>query len=260
MQIDLSQKRALVTGSSSGIGKAIALAMGKAGAKVAVNYRSNPDTANEVVKEIKDSGSDAIAVQADVSDLEAVHSMFQQIDEQWNGIDILVNNAGIDGKRAETWEIEPEDWKKVIEVNLYGTFHCSREALKRMVPQKSGVILNISSVHEVIAWTGHGAYTASKAAQTMLGKSIAQEVAPYGIRVLSIAPGAIKTPINEDVWGDPEERKDLEKKTGMGRIGETEEIAQMAVVLASDAGSYVTGTTVFIDGGMTNYPDFAKGG
>lgn len=176
------------------------------------------------------------------------------------GIDILINNAGIDGKRALSWDAETDAWGGVIDINLKGTYFCAREALKRMVAQRSGVVLNMSSVHEMIAWTGYSAYTASKAGMSMMSKSLAQEAAPYGVRVLCIAPGAIRTPINQSVWQDVEGYNDLLTKIPMGRIGEPADIANMAVILASDVAGYVTGTTVFVDGGMTNYPSFAHGG
>jgi NAD(P)-dependent dehydrogenase (short-subunit alcohol dehydrogenase family) len=159
-----------------------------------------------------------------------------------------------------TWEADPAEWRRVIEVNLMGSFHCAREALKRMVAQKSGVVLAISSVHEVIAWTGYGAYTATKSGLGMLTKTMAQEAAPHGVRVLALAPGAIKTDINKSVWSDPTMYADLVRKIPLARMGTVEEIARMAVVLLSDQASYVTGTTVFVDGGMTDYPDFAHGG
>jgi NAD(P)-dependent dehydrogenase (short-subunit alcohol dehydrogenase family) len=186
--------------------------------------------------------------------------MFASIDMNWGGIDILVNNAGIDGTRNMSWEADLEAWRKVIEVNLMGAFYCAREALQRMTRQKSGVIINLSSVHEEIAWSGYSAYTASKAAVGMLTKTLAQEAAPYGVRVLSIAPGAIRTPINRAVWSDPQCLQDLLEKIPLQRIGEPAEIARMVVVLASDVASYVTGRTVFVDGGMTDYPDFSHGG
>ena len=186
--------------------------------------------------------------------------MFEQIDQEWGGIDILVNNAGIDGKRAMTWEAEIADWRKVIEVNLIGSFHTAQQALKRMIKQKSGVILNVTSVHEIIAWSGYSAYTTSKAGLSMMTQTMAQEAAPYGVRVLAIAPGAIKTPINKNVWTDPNNLRDLLEKIPLNRLGEPDDIARLAVVLVSDAASYLTGRTVFVDGGMTDYPDFSHGG
>jgi len=176
------------------------------------------------------------------------------------GVDILVNSAGVDGDRALGWDGSPEAWAGVLGINLKGTYQCAREALRRMVAQNSGVILTITSVHERIPWTGYSAYTASKAGLSMLTKTLAQEAAPHGVRVLALAPGAIETPINRDVWDDPKRLADLLRKIPMGRIGQPEEIARMAVVLVSDVASYVTGTTVFVDGGMTLYPAFTHGG
>jgi 3-dehydrosphinganine reductase len=260
MNIRLDQKRALVTGGNSGIGEAIVLGLADAGAKVAINYVSHPEDAQSLVQRITDRHGDAIALQADVSDAGAVAKMFGSIDQAWGGIDILINNAGTDGERALGWEADFPVWRKVIEVNLFGAFYCAREALKRMVPQKSGVVLNISSVHEQIAWSGYSAYTASKAAVSMLSKTLAQEAAPYGVRVLSVAPGAIKTPINRSVWSNPQSMQDLLEMIPLNRLGEPEDIARMVVVLVSDVASYVTGRTIFVDGGMTDYPDFTHGG
>ena len=260
MNIRLDQKRALVTGGNSGIGEAIALGLADAGAKVAINYVSHPEDAQSLVQQITDRHGDAIALQADVSDAGAIAKMFASIDEAWGGIDILINNAGTDGERALGWEADFSAWRKVIEVNLFGAFYCASEALKRMVPQKSGIVLNISSVHEQIAWSGYSAYTASKAAVSMLTKTLAQEAAPYGVRVLSVAPGAIKTPINRSVWSDPQSLQDLLEKIPLNRLGEPEDIARMVVVLVSDVASYVTGRSIFVDGGMTDYPDFTHGG
>jgi glucose 1-dehydrogenase len=260
MNIRLDGKRALVTGGNSGIGEAISLALADAGAKVAINFVTHPEAAQSVVQCIKDQRGEAIALQADVSDPQAIAQMFGRIDEAWGGIDILINNAGIDGAHALGWEADIAAWRKVIEINLFGAFYCAREALKRMVPRKSGVVLSTTSVHEEIAWSGYSAYTASKAAVSMLTKTLAQEVAPYGVRVLAVAPGAIKTPINRSVWSDPKSLQDLLEKIPLNRIGDPEEIARMVVVLVSDVASYVTGRTIFVDGGMTDYADFAHGG
>lgn len=260
MKIDLQNKRVLVTGGNSGLGAAMARAFADAGARVAINYLVGPEETDAIVGEIEAAGGEAIGLLADISDPAAVGAMFARVDDAWGGIDVLVNNAGIDGARALGWEAEAEAWGKVIDVNLKGTYLCARQALKRMVPQGSGVVLNTSSVHEVIAWTGYSAYTASKAGLAMMAKSLAQEAAPFGVRVLNIAPGAIRTPINRTVWGDPQDYRDLLAKIPLGRMGEPEDIARMAVVLASDTAAYMTGTTVFVDGGMTTYPAFAHGG
>ncbi len=260
MEIQLDGKRALVTGGNSGIGKAIALALAGAGAKVAVNYVVHPEAAQELVETIVAQHTDALALEADVSDPDRVKEMFRRMDQAWGGIDILINNAGIDGPRAFGWDAKPEAWSKVIEVNLFGAFYCAREALQRMVARRSGVVLSISSVHEVIAWSGYSAYAASKGALGMLTRTLAQEAAPHGVRVLAVGPGAIKTPINESVWSDPAGLEDLLDKIPLRRVGEPEDIARMVLVLVSDAASYVTGRTVFVDGGMTDYPSFARGG
>jgi glucose 1-dehydrogenase len=260
MEIKLTGKRALVTGANSGIGEVIALALADAGAKVAINYVVNPEAAQAVAAKVRDKSVDALTLDADIGNPDEVARMFEDVDSAWGGLDVLVNNAGIDGPRAYGWETDPTAWRRVIEIDLLGAFHCSREALRRMVPQKSGVILNLTSVHEVIPWSGFSAYTAAKAGASMLTKTLAQEAAPRGVRVLAIAPGAIQTPINQAVWSDPQGLPDLLRKIPMGRLGQREEIAHMAVFLVSDAASYVTGTTVFVDGGMTSYADFAHGG
>ncbi len=260
MNIRLDGKRALVTGGNSGIGAAIALALADAGARVAINYVVHPEAADKLVQSITQQHGEAISIQADVSDPRAVEQLFRRIDMAWNGIDILINNAGIDGDRSLGWEADITAWRKVIEVNVFGAFYCAREALKRMVAQNSGVVLNTTSVHEEIAWSGHSAYTTSKAAVSMLTKTLAQEAAPHGVRVLAVGPGAIKTPINRSVWSDPQSLDDLLKKIPLNRIGEPEEIARMVVVLVSDVATYVTGRTIFVDGGMTDYSSFAHGG
>jgi glucose 1-dehydrogenase len=260
MNVELDGRRALVTGGNSGIGEAISLALADAGARVAINYVTQPETASSLVRQIDERHGSALAVEADVSDADAVAAMFDRIDRAWGGIDILVNNAGIDGDRASAWEVDIGAWRKVIEVNLVGVFLCTRAALRRMVPQGRGVVVNISSVHEEIAWSGYSAYAASKAAISMLTKTLAQEAAPHGVRVLAVAPGAIKTPINRSVWSDATSLRDLLDKIPLNRIGDPAEVARIVVVMASDVASYMTGRTVFVDGGMTDYPDFAHGG
>jgi NAD(P)-dependent dehydrogenase (short-subunit alcohol dehydrogenase family) len=260
MNIRLTGKRALVTGGSSGIGQAIVLALSEAGAKVGINCHDHLEAAQQIARRIGNQQGEACAIQADVSDPDAVARMFEELDERWGGIDILVNSAGIDGPRALSWEADLPAWRKVIEVNLFGPFYCARQALKRMIPQKSGVVLSISSVHETIPWSGYSAYTASKAGLGMLTQTLAQEAAPHGVRVLALGPGAIKTPINRSVWSEPDSLKDLLEKIPLNRVGEPEDVSRMAVVLVSNVASYLTGRTVFVDGGMTDYPDFSHGG
>ncbi len=260
MKIDLSGKRTLVTGGNTGIGLAIAEALACCGAKVAINYLVLPEAAQGFVQDVQKQDGEALAIQGDVSNPEDVDAIFTRMDEAWGGIDILINNAGIDGPRALGWEADLLAWRKVIDVNLMGAFYCARQALKRMVPRKSGVVLSISSVHEVVAWSGYSAYTASKAAVGMMTKTLAQEAAEHGVRVLAVAPGAIKTPINRAVWSDAAGMKDLLEKIPLNRLGEPEEIGRMVAALVSDIGSYVTGRTIFVDGGMTDYPGFAHGG
>lgn len=252
---NLAGRRALVTGGSSGIGAAIVTALAAAGAKVAINYLDRPGAVADASPE-----QQALMLQADVSDVSAVAAMFAKLDDQFGGIDILVNCAGIDGHSAPAWEADPGAWRSVLEVNLFGSFYCAREALKRMVPAKRGVVINISSVHETIPWSGYSAYTASKAGLSMLTRTLAQEAAPFGVRVLAVGPGAIKTAINRSVWSDPTGLVDLDGKIPMGRMGDPDEVAQVVAFLASDRASYVTGTTVFVDGGMLDYASFAHGG
>jgi len=260
MDLKLTGKRVLVTGGNSGLGAAIVRAFAAEHARVAINYVVHPEVTDQLTAEIKASAADVIGVQGDISKVSDVAAMFQKLDSAWGGIDILINNAGIDGARALSWEADPEAWNRVLQINLVGAFLCAREALKRMVAQKSGVIINTSSVHEQIAWSGYSAYCAAKAGLSMMSKTMAQEGGEYGVRVLCIAPGAIRTPINADVWKDPAGAQDLLSKIALGRVGEATDIAGMAVMLASDVSSYVTGTSVFVDGGMTDYPAFIHGG
>jgi len=263
----LKNQQALVTGANSGIGEACALALGAAGANVVVNYRSDPEEAARVVDRIRERGSRAIAVRADVSREEEVCAMFAEMMKQFGTIDILVNNAGLQ-RDAAFHEMTLEQWNAVISVNLTGQFLCAREAVREFLrrgvaPQVSsaaGKIICMSSVHEVIPWAGHVNYAASKGGVMQLMKSLAQEVAPKKIRVNSIAPGAIKTAINRAAWETPEAESELLKLIPDGRVGVPEDIARAAVWLASDASDYVTGTTLFVDGGMTLYPGFSTGG
>ena len=258
--IDLSGRRALVTGANSGLGRAIALTLAAAGARVGVHYLSDRPSADAVVNQIVAGGGAAAAFTADISQPAQVEQMFRDVDASFGGLDILVNNAGMDGARAACVDSDPAHWQAVIAVDLQGPYYCTRQALKRMLPQRRGVILHITSVHEFIPWAGYSAYTSAKAALSMFSKTVAQEVAGQGIRVNAIAPGAIRTPINQDVWSNPDSLRDLDAKIAMGRLGEPEEIGRVAAFLASDLASYITGTTVAVDGGMLIYPDFSHGG
>ena len=263
----LAGQKALVTGGSSGIGRAVALALGGAGADVVVNYRSGADEAQEVVSAIRDKGSNAIALQADVSKEDQVQAMFARMFEAFGTIDILVANAGLQ-KDAPFEQMTLQDWNTVLNVNLTGQFLCAREAVKEFkrrgvrkeVSCAAGKIICMSSVHDVIPWAGHVNYAASKGGVMLMMKSIAQEVAPYRIRVNGISPGAIRTPINRQAWETPEAYAQLLRLIPYKRIGEPEDIARAAVWLASDEADYLTGTTLYVDGGMTLYPGFEAGG
>jgi len=263
----LKGQRALVTGANSGIGKAVAIALGQAGADVVVNYVAVEKEAQIVVDEIKQSGVRSYAHLADVSKEDQVQAMFARMMQEFGTIDILVNNAGLQ-RDAAIDQMTLEQWNTVISINLTGQFLCAREAVREfkrrgVVPAVScaaGKIICMSSVHEVIPWGGHVNYAASKGGIELMMKSIAQEVAPHRIRVNSIGPGAIRTPINRTAWETPEALASLLTLIPYGRIGEPEDIGRTAVWLASDLSDYVHGQTIFVDGGMTLYPGFATGG
>jgi glucose 1-dehydrogenase len=260
-------QKALVTGASSGIGRAIAIALGEAGADVVINYVSGEDKAQALADEIRAQGVRALAVRADVSDEAQVGEMFSTMIGQLGTIDILVNNAGLQ-QDAPFHEMTLAQWNKVLAVNLTGQFLCSRAAVREFLRRgvqaevscSAGKILCVSSVHEVIPWAGHVNYATSKGGVMLMMKSLAQEVAPYRIRVNSICPGAIRTPINMQAWDTPEAYNDLMKLIPYKRIGEPAEIGRAAVWLASDYADYVHGISLFVDGGMTLYPGFETGG
>lgn len=260
-------QKALVTGANSGIGKGIALELARAGADVVVNYLSNEQSALDVVAEIKNCGGKAYAHKADVSNEQEVIEMFRKMFAKFRTIDILVNNAGLQ-KDAPFDEMTLAQWNTVIGVNLTGQFLCAREAVKEFkrrgvnmdISCAAGKIIHISSVHEIIPWAGHVNYAASKGGVMLMMKSLAQEVAPYRIRVNSIAPGAIRTPINTSAWETKEAYDNLMKLIPYKRIGEVEDIGKAAVWLASDQADYINGTSLVVDGGMTLYPGFATGG
>jgi glucose 1-dehydrogenase len=263
----LAGQKALVTGASSGIGLATAIALGDAGADVIVNYVAHEEQAEAAAAQIRRAGVKSFTHRADVSREDEVRSMFERAIKELGTVDILVNNAGIQ-RDAALSDMTLEQWREVIEVNLTGQFLCAREAVREftrrgVVPSVScaaGKIVCISSVHEVIPWAGHANYAASKGGVRLLMQSLAQEVAPLRIRVNSIAPGAIRTGINSSTWGAPEAYEELMRLVPYKRIGEPADIARATVWLASDDSDYVVGTTLFVDGGMTLYPGFAEGG
>jgi glucose 1-dehydrogenase len=263
----LAGQKALVTGASSGIGEAVALALGKAGADVVLNYVANPGQAEEVAAAIRDEGVKAYAHKADVSQEDQVQAMVAKMIEQFGTIDIMVNNAGLQ-RDARLEEMTLAQWNTVIGVNLTGQFLCAREAVKEFkrrgvrpeVSCAAGKIICMSSVHEVIPWAGHVNYAASKGGVMLMMKSIAQEVAPHRIRVNSVCPGAIRTPINTAAWSTPEAYAALMKLIPYKRIGEPEDIGRVVAWLASDEADYITGASIFVDGGMTLYPGFEEGG
>lgn len=263
----LKGQTALVTGANSGIGEAVAIALGNDGANVVVNYITHPEAADAVVKKIIDAGGDAIAIKADVSKEDEVIAMFTQMFERFGTIDILVNNAGLQ-RDSSFAEMSLADWQLVINVNLTGQFLCAREAVKEFLrrgileerSKAAGKIICMSSVHEVIPWGGHVNYAASKGGISLMMKSMAQELAPKKIRVNSIGPGAIQTPINKPAWDTPEALNKLLTLIPYGRIGQPEDIAKVAVWLASDESDYLTGATIFADGGMLLYPGFSTNG
>ena len=260
-------QKALVTGASSGIGRAIALALGEAGADVAINYVADEDKSQQLAEDIRHRGSRSMACRADVSDEGQVRAMFGRMLDEFGTIDILVNNAGLQ-QDAPFHELTLAQWNKVLAVNLTGQFLCAREAVREFIrrgvrPEVScsaGKILCVSSVHEVIPWAGHVNYAASKGGVMLMMKSLAQEVAPYRIRVNSICPGAIRTPINMQAWDTPEAYNELMKLIPYKRIGEPDEIGRAAAWLASDYADYVHCISLFVDGGMTLYPGFETGG
>jgi glucose 1-dehydrogenase len=241
----LAGRRAIVTGGDSGIGKATVFELASQGAAVAINYRDSPDTAREMAESIEEAGGRALPVQMDVSKEEDVVRAFGEVARAFGGLDLLFNNAGLEEPYALE-DMPLESWEKVIGVNLTGAFLCCREAARLM---DRGTIVVNTSVHEVIPWMRFSHYAASKGGLKLFVQSIAKELAPKGIRVCSVAPGAIRTPINEGM-----DETGVLKQIPAGRVGEPEDIARAVAWLASDQAGYVVGTTLFVDGGMTLYP------
>jgi len=265
----LAGQTAIITGANSGIGKDVAIAIGRDGANIIINYITNPEAAEEVAHTICEDNlcGTAITVKADVSNEDQVIDMYKQAIDKFGTVDICVANAGLQRDYA-LHEMPLSEWQKVIDVNLTGQFLCAREAIKEFlrrgrrpdVSNALGKIIHMSSVHEVIPWAGHANYAASKGAIVMLMQSIAQEYGPHGVRANSIAPGAIQTPINKPAWETPEALAKLNQLIPYRRIGQPSDIGSAAVWLCSDESDYVNGTTLFVDGAMTCYPGFSTNG
>ncbi len=269
MEISLHNQVAIITGASSGIGSGIAKSLASAGATVIVNHSSqhSTDEAKAVLKEITDAGGNGMTYQCDVSKEDQVVKMFQDVVAQFGTVDILINNAGVQ-KDAKFTEMTLDQWNTVIGINLTGQFLCAREAIKEFLRRgidtsrsvACGKIIHISSVHEIIPWSGHANYASSKGAIRMLMQTLAQEYGADKIRVNSICPGAIQTPINKDAWGTPEALNSLLDLIPYNRIGQPKDIGNLAAFLASDLADYITGASIFVDGGMTTFESFSTGG
>ncbi|HWA87133.1 MAG TPA: SDR family oxidoreductase [Opitutus sp.] len=263
----LRGQKALVTGASSGIGQAVAIALAQAGADVAINYGHDEAGADETEKAARAAGVQALVHQADVSQEPEVLAMFRRVIDTFGTVDIVVTNAGLQ-RDAALVDMTLAQWQRVIDVNLTGQFLCAREAVREFLRRgvrkevsiAAGKIICMSSVHDRIPWAGHVNYATSKGGISLMMRSIAQEVAPHFVRVNAISPGAIRTPINTSAWATPAAYDDLLQLIPYKRIGEPEEIGRAAVWLASDQSDYVTGATLYVDGGMTLFPGFSHGG
>lgn len=252
----LTGRRALVTGAATGIGRATAERLAADGAAVVVNHVGDPEPAEQLVAEIGDRGDRAIAIAADVSDEEQVRDLFARATAELGVLDVLVNNAGIEQPFALT-EMPLAEWNRVLSVNLTGPFLCSREFARGLGEDGAGgVIVNVSSVHEVIPWPQFSHYCASKGGLKLFAQTIAVELAPRGIRVVGVAPGAIVTPINQSLSDESDKRRAVEAEIPLGRLGQPEEIAAAIAWLAGPQAQYITGSTLCVDGGMTLYPGF----
>lgn len=263
----LTGQTAVVTGASSGLGQACAIALAQEGANVVINYHGSIVGAEETLQAIEKEQGKALIFKADVSKQEQVQAMFQEAVRTFGTVDILVNNAGLQ-KDAPFVDMSLQDWQFVLDVNLTGQFLCAQEAAREFLrrgprPEVSkalGKIICMSSVHDIIPWAGHVNYAASKGGVMLLMRSMAQELGEKKIRVNSIAPGAIKTPINRSAWKTPEAEQKLLKLIPYGRVGETPDIGNVCAWLASDESDYIHGETIYVDGGMTLYPGFGDNG
>ena len=266
MEKRLAGQKALVTGANSGIGEAIVRRLADEGADVVINWLFNEENTSKIVGEIQANGSKAIGYKADVSNEEQVEAMYSKMLAEYGTIDILVNNAGIEIHNYLA-DMTKDEWDKVIGVNLTGAFLCTRAAVRQFLKNEPrpnsrarGKVVNVSSVHQDIMWAGFSSYCATKAGILLFSQSVAQEYAEKGIRINCVAPGAIKTPINKNVWDNPEGLKDLMTKIPYGRMGEVSDVAATVAFLCSDEADYITGSTIYVDGGMMLYPEFRFGG
>ncbi len=246
--MDLEGKKALVTGASRGIGRAIAVALAGGGADVAINYSSDSDGAEETLRLVREKGVDALAARADVSVYDSASAMFEEVLPRWGRVDILVNNAGITRDRLFA-RMKPQDWEDVVRVNLTGAFNCSRLASRTMMKNRSGRIVNVTSVAGIAGNPGQANYSAAKAGLIGMTRTLARELGPFGITVNAVAPGLVETAMTRELPADA--REQLMSRIPLGRVGAPEDVASAVLFLVSGAGSYITGHVLVVDGGLT---------
>lgn len=259
MSMRLKNKTAIVTGSSQGIGRAIALRFAGEGANVVINYNRNPQGAEEALREIEAAGGSGLIVQADLGKLADIKKLMATAIEHFGRVDILVNNAGLE-THAPFWEVKEEDYDKVLNVNLKGVFFTTQEFVRHLMLDNShgrkGKVVNISSVHEELPFPNFSAYCVSKGGLKMLTRNLAVELGSMGININNIAPGAVETPINSKLLNDPMKLGALLNQIPLGRLGQPADVSGLAVFLSSDDADYVTGATYYVDGGLTwNYQE-----
>lgn len=252
----LKDKVAIVTGGSGGIGEAICQRLAQDGAKIVVNYRSHPEEAEKTKARVENAGSQGYIVQADLSKTEQINNLVQESINYFGRIDVLVNNAGLE-KRADFWEVTEEDYNLVLDVNLKAVFFATQAVVKHFRDTNNpGRIINISSVHEELPFPHFTSYCASKGGVKMITRNLAVELGPMGITINNVAPGAIATPINQDLLNNPEQLKKVTQNIPLGRLGEPEDVSGLVAFLASDEAKYITGSTFYVDGGLLwNYQE-----
>ena len=252
----LENKVAIVTGGSGGIGQALCERLAKEGAKIVVNYRSAEEEAKKVKEKVEQIGSEALIVQADLSKVEQINKLVKKSLDHFDKIDILVNNAGLE-KRADFWDVTEDDYDLVLDVNLKAVFFATQAVVKHFrATDNPGRIINISSVHEELPFPHFTSYCASKGGMKMITRNLAVELGSMGITINNVAPGAIATPINEDLLNNPQQLKKVTNNIPLGRMGEPEDVAGIVAFLASDEAKYITGATFYVDGGLLwNYQE-----